>query len=316
MKKLAVIGAFLWPHFGFAFEPALPDATVQLADKTTADMTYALPVGVAENDQVPTLKLRGQVEQQSWRIDEGGTSPRAVMETLRTQVVEQGYEIMLDCPAQTCGGFGFRYAIDVLTPPDMFVDLAHFHFLSATKGEGEDRKGLAILTSRTALVGMVQITEITSGGVATSDRESPQTETVRPVQRPAPETAQTTDLISELQTSGHAVLEDLVFETGASALGEAEFASLTLLATWLRENPEIRVALVGHTDNTGAAETNLAVSQGRADAVLQRLTDVLEVPAAQLEARGLGYFAPVTSNKTPQGRDLNRRVEVVVVSTP
>ena len=110
-------------------------------------------------------------------------------------------------------------------------------------------------------------------------------------------------------------LEDLVFASGSSALAAGEYASLQGLAAWLRENPALTVALVGHTDASGGLEGNIALSRKRADAVRQYLIGAENIPAAQVEAQGVGYLSPRASNLDEAGREKNRRVEVMLTST-
>lgn len=86
-----------------------------------------------------------------------------------------------------------------------------------------------------------------------------------------------------------------------------------MLAGYLTDNPNTRLALVGHTDDTGALQANIAVSKSRAEAVRTRLIDAHGVAPDRIEAQGVGYLSPLTSNATPEGRDLNRRVEAVLL---
>ncbi len=140
----------------------------------------------------------------------------------------------------------------------------------------------------------------TSGKPATSGSAQPQTNQ---------------PLITRLQENGHAVLLDLTFETGSSSLGEGTFASLEALAGFLRSDPSLRVALVGHTDATGALDTNVALSKRRAASVLERLVEAYGIARSQLEAQGMGYLSPITTNRSAEGREQNRRVEAVLLNT-
>jgi outer membrane protein OmpA-like peptidoglycan-associated protein len=60
---------------------------------------------------------------------------------------------------------------------------------------------------------------------------------------------------------------------------------------------------------------NIALSKKRAEAVLETLVSDFNVPRAQMDAQGMGYLSPIASNLTAQGREANRRVEVIVTST-
>jgi len=72
---------------------------------------------------------------------------------------------------------------------------------------------------------------------------------------------------------------------------------------------------VGHTDAEGSLDGNIALSRRRAASVLERLVTAYQVDRRQMEAQGMGYLAPIASNLTEEGREANRRVEVIVTST-
>jgi outer membrane protein OmpA-like peptidoglycan-associated protein len=105
-------------------------------------------------------------------------------------------------------------------------------------------------------------------------------------------------------------LGDVLFDTGSAELRSGAVRSLERLAGVLRDYPERRILIEGFTDSTGSASTNLSLSERRADAVRQALI-LRGVPPEQIEVRAFGQAHPVASNDTPEGRQLNRRVEVV-----
>jgi outer membrane protein OmpA-like peptidoglycan-associated protein len=80
----------------------------------------------------------------------------------------------------------------------------------------------------------------------------------------------------------------------------------------LAAGPGVRLEVGGHTDSLGAAETNLQLSQQRADVVVAEL-QALGVPASALESRGYGEEHPVADNRLDSGRDRNRRIEYSVL---
>lgn len=79
----------------------------------------------------------------------------------------------------------------------------------------------------------------------------------------------------------------------------------------LKEHADLRLAIEGHTDNVGQAAANQSLSEARAAAVRKHLVDSYGIDAARLEAKGLGATKPVGPNDTPEGRQSNRRVELV-----
>jgi outer membrane protein OmpA-like peptidoglycan-associated protein len=75
--------------------------------------------------------------------------------------------------------------------------------------------------------------------------------------------------------------------------------------------PNLKLYVVGHTDNVGGLAANLELSRRRAAAVVQALTTQYGVAAGRLQAYGAGPYAPVASNDSEDGRALNRRVDLV-----
>lgn len=108
-------------------------------------------------------------------------------------------------------------------------------------------------------------------------------------------------------------LGDVLFDTGRAELKSGAFSTIDRLATFLRENPERRVAIEGHTDAVGSDSSNLSLSQRRADAVRAALVS-RGIDGTRITAKGLGEAVPVASNDTAEGRQRNRRVEVIIAN--
>jgi outer membrane protein OmpA-like peptidoglycan-associated protein len=103
------------------------------------------------------------------------------------------------------------------------------------------------------------------------------------------------------------------FAPGSAELPDNADQELVAIARFLTRHPGQRALLRGHTDATGDAATNLALSEARAAAVRDALVD-LGVPAAQLRVEGLGAAEPVADNITAAGRRQNRRVDILLRS--
>ena len=109
------------------------------------------------------------------------------------------------------------------------------------------------------------------------------------------------------------MLETLQFRGGGNALSRDARALIAQVANVLAAHPEIALVQVqGHTDDRGSADLNLALSQRRAEAVVDYLVE-LGIDRARLEAKGFGEARPVADNARPAGRRKNRRVEFVIV---
>jgi outer membrane protein OmpA-like peptidoglycan-associated protein len=81
----------------------------------------------------------------------------------------------------------------------------------------------------------------------------------------------------------------------------------------LNRYPALKVAVVGHTDNTGPFVFNIDLSERRAQAIAQALQTDFDVPTERLAAVGVGPLAPIDTNTTNYGRSQNRRVELVII---
>lgn len=103
----------------------------------------------------------------------------------------------------------------------------------------------------------------------------------------------------------------LLFERTKARLREESAPVLRDVAALLTEQPDLRIRIEAHTDNTGDAATNLTLSQERAEAIRGVLVSRFGIEAERIVAQGLGDTQPVVPNNTPEGRAQNRRVEVV-----
>ncbi len=299
MKKLYALIAVLIAGPVCAQDLTLPASARQLSQRVSTLDSYDVPTGVFENGAVPARTVEGRVDRRTWRVQAGSSTTLQILAPLRDQIKAQEYDITFECEAQNCGGFDFRFGTEVVPTPDMYVAIHDYRFLTATR----DDEVLSLLVSRNPPDGYIQLIRVTPDGSAPPPPPLVVTETVEA----------SGGLLSEFQNNGHVILNDLEFQTGEVALGDGPFSSLTLLASYLADNPATRLALVGHTDDTGDLQANIDVSTGRAQAVRARLIEAYGVSADRIEAQGVGYLAPLTSNATAEGRSLNRRVEAVLL---
>lgn len=284
----------------------LPTGARQLSERVSPRAGYALPTGPFADGAVPARGFEGRVARRTWRLG-GGPTPLQIMAPLRDQVVADGYEILFQCDARACGGFDFRFGTEVVPAPDMHVDLRNYRFLSAIRGDAEALSLLVSSGENAAHVQVIQVIPVEAAPLAVAPAGEAS---------PTPKTGSESDLLSAFLGEGHVVLSDLDFATGAARLGDGPFASLATLAGFLRDNPEARIAVVGHTDTVGGLADNIALSRRRAGAVRERLIEAYDIAAGRIEAEGTGYLAPVASNRTPEGREANRRVEAVLLNLP
>lgn len=107
-------------------------------------------------------------------------------------------------------------------------------------------------------------------------------------------------------------LGDVLFQSGETQLREEAMASLVEVVDLLQSEPDKEIRIEGHTDSTGDSETNLEISEKRANAVLDALVS-LGVDPARFTTAGMGEDFPIASNETDEGRSQNRRVDVILL---
>ena len=115
--------------------------------------------------------------------------------------------------------------------------------------------------------------------------------------------------------TGRVAVYGILFDTGKSELKPESAPALAEIATLLKENPALKVYVVGHTDMVADLATNVKLSQARAQSVVNALVSQHGIAGARMIAYGDGPYAPVASNKTEEGRAKNRRVELVEIAT-
>ncbi|MBW2024232.1 MAG: OmpA family protein [Deltaproteobacteria bacterium] len=118
-------------------------------------------------------------------------------------------------------------------------------------------------------------------------------------------------LMNAIQTTGHASIYGIYFDFNKADIKPESEPALKKIARLLRQNPDLKLYVVGHTDSAGRLEYNMKLSKARANAVMNELTTKYKISAGRLKAYGVGPLAPVASNKTDEGRAKNRRVELV-----
>ncbi len=115
-----------------------------------------------------------------------------------------------------------------------------------------------------------------------------------------------------LAAEGRVTLTGLFFDTGKTELKTESKAQLDAMAELLKNQPALKVYIVGHTDNVGGLDANQTLSMERARAVVLALSAApYKVDAKRLSAKGLASLAPVAGNGDEAGRTRNRRVELV-----
>jgi outer membrane protein OmpA-like peptidoglycan-associated protein len=110
--------------------------------------------------------------------------------------------------------------------------------------------------------------------------------------------------------------KSLEFENGKADILPTMHEDLNRLADFMVDHPKVNLNISGHTDSQGNEDSNLRLSQARADAIKAYLIYKFKIAASRIEAHGYGSSNPIVEEKTEEERKLNRRVEFEISRTP
>ncbi len=236
-------------------------------------------------------RLEGRVTRVAYRTGPG-PSILEVSRNFELQLAKAGFETLLACDTDQCGGIPFSEQIDVLPVPQMWVDGFNFRYYAAHKKDGNADIYASVVTSKNnddittqlvvAVVGAMENKMIDAAAMAKG-----------------------------LGDKGHIALYGIYFDTDKATIKPESAPTLAEMAKLLSGQPRLNVYIVGHTDNQGSYEHNMTLSRQRAEAVAAALAGQYKIVRARMRTAGLGFLAPVGSNASEEGRALNRRVELV-----
>jgi outer membrane protein OmpA-like peptidoglycan-associated protein len=128
------------------------------------------------------------------------------------------------------------------------------------------------------------------------------------------ERSKRSDAEKQLLSTGLLLLDAVYFESGKSQISINSFPYLNIIGKMLTKYPKLQIEVSGHTDNIGKYESNLTLSQARAEAVRRYLIQVAPELLTRISARGYGPTQPKAPNTTAEGRKMNRRTELQVLN--
>lgn len=116
---------------------------------------------------------------------------------------------------------------------------------------------------------------------------------------------------NNINSTGHVPVYGIYFDSGKSEIKPESDSALVQISLLMKNNPTLKLYVVGHTDNVGSIDSNMKLSKDRADAVVNSLTANYGISADRFKAYGVASLAPVASNDSEEGKTKNRRVELV-----
>jgi outer membrane protein OmpA-like peptidoglycan-associated protein len=320
----ALIASLAMAAPALAIDLRLPTTASPSGERREALTSYNVPIGPWQAGAIPTTTAEGSFAQTAWKIPAADQTTLQILQPLRAQLADQGFSTVFECATAACGGFDFRYSTDILPEPQMHVDLGDFRFLAARRDHAVGSDWVTLIVSRSADTGFVQMTRIGAEQpedptmtVSSKSPLAPRAAADLPSApyTPGPAALPQDALTAALATGQPATLSDLVFPSGKADLAPGDYPSLAGLAAWLAANPAARIELVGHTDASGNAQANTALSLARAEAARAALITQFGIAPARITTRGAGPTMPIATNDTAEGRAQNRRVEVIATPT-
>jgi len=236
---------------------------------------------VQEDGTVKTVKLEGKVT----KIDYRDPDDRSSLERIRNYeqaFKKAGFEIKFMCSKEECG---HEIGIETIGyyPPERYLTAFQ------KRKEGNVWIGVFVPTGPWSKIIVVE--------------EKPMETNMVKV---------TADVFkSNILKDGHAAVYGIYFDTGKSEIKPESSETMKEISALLQKNPSLQIYVVGHTDNVGKLKDNMELSKKRAEAVVNELVAKYKIPSTNLQAEGVGPLAPLATNDTKEGKELNRRVDIV-----
>ncbi|WP_299398295.1 OmpA family protein [uncultured Gelidibacter sp.] len=121
------------------------------------------------------------------------------------------------------------------------------------------------------------------------------------------------DLRRKLISEGRISTNGILFNSGSSKIKPQSLGIILQISQVLRQDENMKLNIVGHTDSDGSSDANLKLSKERAQAVKDALVNLYNIPESRLQSDGKGASNPVADNTTPDGKAQNRRVEFITL---
>ncbi|WP_054149191.1 OmpA family protein [Rhizobium sp. AAP116] len=271
---------------------------------------FDLPIGPIKGRAPSEVKpVEGQLQRRLYVAPEGASAADVFL-NYRTSLIGAGFSPLFECVGRACGSNNALLGKVVIYPANRRLrnlgtasEFALYikdgeHYMAAVSADGTRHVALYVAQNQKApLAGnaseraAVHLDLVTSSALET-----------RMIDAAA--------MAKGISDEGHIALDNVYFDFGTATLSAEAAPAIAEMTKLLTSNPGLKVYIVGHTDWIGDAETNLSLSQKRAQAVMAALVSA-GISKERLAAAGMGMLAPRASNQTEPGRAMNRRVELV-----
>ena len=257
--------------------------------------------GAVENSE----SLEGQVLKLSYLFRDGDVAELRVKRSYLEALEGRGFEILYTGSDAELGGRDGRAFLARGT--NIFERGArgcchlanrnrNIHYIAARSADGRTLAAIAIYNARRADGPTVAKAIVTADEMDTTMDHVP---------------LSADEMQAGIVEHGRVAVQDILFEFDSDSILPDSADALATIAELMESRPDMRLLVVGHTDNVGDFDYNLQLSMTRAESVSQWLQDRHGIDGDRLQSAGAGMMAPITTNRTEEGRALNRRVELV-----
>jgi OmpA-OmpF porin, OOP family len=280
----------------------IPTSTFTKYNLTTKSREFKQPAISAEGERT-----------QIWYESSGDTSTIEIYRNYATELAAQGFTILYDSAADKSSGRWNGYLIPFSAINPIRNSRSGFVFSAAKTA------GLYTLSAKRDRDGQTTYVHLV---VVQWDKPNVTFKTVRgayaaldivdvAAMKQNMVSVSATEMSKSMMTTGRVALYGILFDTGKSDVKPESKLAIEEIAKLLKAEPMLKLRVVGHTDNQGALDSNIALSKRRAEAVNAALVAQHSINASRLSAFGVADLAPVASNTSEDGRAKNRRVELV-----
>jgi OmpA-OmpF porin, OOP family len=248
-----------------------------------------------------TIPLEGKLTRITYR----GPADRSALEVFRNYeqaLKAAGFQTVFACGRDECGGRNFNHAV---SPRAAYTAFGEYHaeqrYLAArlARSEGDVYVSLYVVLNK-------------AGGGPDKDRPMIQLDVIElKAMEERMVVAKADDMQRELGAEGRVAVYGILFDLDKDTLRADSKPQLEEIAKLLKGAPALKVLIVGHTDARGGMDYNQKLSERRARSVVEAIPHDYGIDRGRLTPVGVGMAAPVSTNRTDEGRGLNRRVELV-----
>jgi OmpA-OmpF porin, OOP family len=273
--------------------------------------SYTIALGKAPNSQelVQSKEMEGAITRLTYKIPMG-RSPLEVIRNYENYLMEGGFQVLFEGNKDGLGSYfseaaGYDKIIWTPNIPALTLNSDQQRYLAVEKKSSTGTIVLALYAVENQFWAS-NIKKVEKGQTLLQ---------VDIIESKPMEAKMVTiaagEMAEKISTSGSIALYGIYFDTDKAKIKPESTDTLEQIAKLLKTNPELKLLVVGHTDNVGSYAYNMELSRNRASSVVNELTKNYAIKSDRLSPVGVAFACPVGSNKTDEGRTKNRRVELV-----